>query len=266
MSGTDPNWIRDRTGYDINRFLWATPSPIVNGPDGRTSFVTLTLNGDVNDWNPVTNQVSFQESSVVRLNPTQNVNISGMVSAIGGELKTFVNIGNFFVTCLNQSGLSNALNQFDIGADVIIAPGNAAQFWYDPVAQNWALVSPRGGVLGAMPLMMSGGGVAIPTGIAGWLESPCQATIIGWKLMSTEQSTITVDIWKTAFAGFPPTGANSITAGNPPKLTNQKANSDTALAGWTTSLVAGDIVMFNINATNGNAIRAMISLDVIRSQ
>lgn len=269
MGNADANWVRDRFGVDQERFVWAGQPRAQGGVDARTSFVSISLSADQDNWNPTVNQVSFGANSVVIVTPTQNVNIFGMVAYVGGEIKTIVNAdttGLNTVTVHNLQGSSAAVNQFYIGSDVVIAPGNSATFWYNPVTLQWNLFSLRGGVLSALPMLMNGGNAALSTGIVGWLEIPSNCLLTGWKLMSTELATLTIDVWKSAFANFPPTGANSITAGNPPMLVGQKSNSDTVLAGWTRTFLQGDIVMFNINSTNGAAIRAMISLDVTRTQ
>lgn len=269
MSNADQNWPRDRFGVDMNRFVWHGQPRAEGGVDARVSFVQVTITSDQNDFNPTVNQVTFGANSVVIATPTQNVAITGMVPYVGGEIKTIVNTdtsGLIFITCSNNSGASQPTNRFYIGSDIVIAPGNSATFWYNPITLQWNLFSLRGGVQSALPLMMNGGSSPLSTGIVGWLVIPSDCVITGWELSSTETATMTVDVWKTAFANFPPTGANSITGGNPPMLVGQKLNSDTVLAGWTRNISRRDVIMYNINSTNGNAIRAMISLDVTRTQ
>jgi hypothetical protein len=226
----------------------------------------LTLSADQNNWNPTVNEVGFGADAALFVTTTGNVNISGMVPSIGGELKTLVNVGSSFITILDQSSLSDSSNRFSCGSDVIIAPGNAAEFIYNPVSNRWLLMSLRGGVQSAMPILVSGGSLPIAPGVIGWLEVPANCTISGWKLTSLQTCTISVDVWNAPFAGFPPTVANSICGGNLPTLSNQKSNSDTVLTGWTTSLSKGSIVMFNLSATDARAIQMMFSLDVIRTQ
>lgn len=67
---------------------------------------------------------------------------------------------------------------------------------------------------------------------------------------------VIVDIWKTSFAGFPPTGANSICGTARPTLTTgmQKllfTSAQMAAAGWTTTVNAGDVIRLVAGSVSG---------------
>lgn len=261
-----PNSPRDAFGVDMERFVWHGMEPIQAGASALVGYAVYSLAGAYNDYNPTPNQVSFQALPVMIVNATADVSITGLVAGWPGEKKFIVNKGPANIYLRNLSGSSQAVNQMFLGADTIIPPGNCAELWYDPVNTQWQLASLRGGVLSSIPFFANGGGLGLPTGILGWVEIPAQCQIIGWKLLSTEQSTLSVDLWNSNFANWPLSNANSICAGNFPTLSNAKSNSDTALTGWTTSLAAGSILVLNLSSTNSQAIRLGFSLDLIRTQ
>lgn len=55
-----------------------------------------------------------------------------------------------------------------------------------------------------------------------------------------------VDIWKIAIGSFPPTVANTICASDKPTILVGSSYVDTTLTGWTTTLNAGDTLLFNL--------------------
>lgn len=55
-----------------------------------------------------------------------------------------------------------------------------------------------------------------------------------------------VDIWKAAIGSFPPTSGNSIVSASPPTILSARTYTDTTLTGWTTTLAAGDTLLFNL--------------------
>ncbi len=96
--------------------------------------------------------------------------------------------------------------------------------------------------------VIDGGGTTISTGVAGQTMLTFSATIKGVWLLADRTGSIVVDIWKVPFAGYPPTGANSICASDLPTIATAQSSSDTALTGWTTAIAANDTFMFNVNS------------------
>ncbi|GAH46798.1 unnamed protein product, partial [marine sediment metagenome] len=47
---------------------------------------------------------------------------------------------------------------------------------------------------------------------------------------------------------FPPDNTDSITAAAPPTIAGPQKSQDSALTGWTTAIVAGDILAFNVDS------------------
>lgn len=94
----------------------------------------------------------------------------------------------------------------------------------------------------------NGGGFAPLTGIIGYTVIPYNGTITGWNIVSDVSGSCVIDIWKAN--GVVPTVANTICAGSKPTLSSQQLNSDTILLGWTISVVAGDVIGFNLDSAS----------------
>ena len=59
-----------------------------------------------------------------------------------------------------------------------------------------------------------------------------------------------VDVWKAAFASYPPTVANRICASAKPTISNGVSYSDSTLTGWTKAISACDVVMFHLESVS----------------
>ena len=112
--------------------------------------------------------------------------------------------------------------------------------------------------------IIDGGGAAITTGIKGDVEIPFACTINQVTLLADQSTTTTIDIWKDTYANYPATVADTITAAAIPTITAGLKDQDATLTGWTTSVTAGDILRFNVDA-NDNAERVTLSLKVTKT-
>lgn len=102
--------------------------------------------------------------------------------------------------------------------------------------------------VGAIGLIIDGGGSAITTGIKGDIPVPYGCTITAVTMTAYPSGSIVVDIWKQAYADFPPEDANSITASAVPTITTAEKSQDSTLSGWTTAISANDILRFNVDS------------------
>ena len=100
----------------------------------------------------------------------------------------------------------------------------------------------------SITFIIDGGGSAITTGIKGALEIPFACTINRVTLLADQSGSIVIDIWKQAYADYPPEDANSITASAPPTLSSAIMSQDSTLTDWTTAITAGDCLMFNVDS------------------
>lgn len=150
------------------------------------------------------------------------------------------------------------LAQAHRGADgkIMVFKGAGA----DPVEEDNPLIA-------SITFIIDGGGSAITAPEEkGHLEIPFACTIQAWTLLADQAGAIKIDVWRKAYADFPPANADSLCGGHEPEIvaTNQKAQ-DTDLGDWTSvALVAGDILAFNVDSCT-TIERVTISLKVSKS-
>jgi len=100
----------------------------------------------------------------------------------------------------------------------------------------------------ALVFIIDGGGAVITTGVKGYLRVPFPCIIDRVTLTADQGGSIQIDLWKSSYAAFPPTDANSITGSHEPKITAGNKSEDATLSGWTNSLNEGDILAFNVDS------------------
>jgi hypothetical protein len=119
------------------------------------------------------------------------------------------------------------------------------------LVQNSGGPSSHSGTIG---IVIDGAGSPITTGIKGFFEVGIACVINAVTLLSTDPAatpgSIVVDIWKAAFASYPPTVANTITASAKPTLSSVNKSKDTTLTGWTKTIAAGDILAFKVDSAS----------------
>jgi hypothetical protein len=97
--------------------------------------------------------------------------------------------------------------------------------------------------------MIDGAGSEIADGAKGVVRLPDWAgTINRVTLLADQSGSIVVDIWKDAYANYPPDNADSITSATPPTISGAIKSEDATLSSWTTSFSAGDILRFNVDS------------------
>ena len=118
---------------------------------------------------------------------------------------------------------------------------------------DWTLSLTGAIALGSsgIEFLFDGGGAPLASGFFGYLEVPFKCTIVRETLAANVAGNAQVDIWRAPPAGFPPSVANSIVAGDPPLLAAAQFSQDTMLTGWTTALNAGDILAFILVSCSG---------------
>ena len=112
--------------------------------------------------------------------------------------------------------------------------------------------------------VIDGGGSAITTGVKGDLRIDFACTINAWTLLADQSGSAVVNIWKVAYASFPPTSGNKITASAPPTLSSAASTTSSTLTGWTTSIAAGDCLRFNVDSAS-TCQRLVLCLKVTKS-
>lgn len=132
------------------------------------------------------------------------------------------------------------------------------------MAETWQKLMYFDDDVGAITIIIDGGGSAITTGEKGHLEIPFACTINRATLLADQSGSIVIDIWKDSYANFPPDNADSITASAPPTLSSAQKSQDSTLTDWTTAITAGDILAFNVDSC-ATIERVTLSLKVTKS-
>lgn len=111
-------------------------------------------------------------------------------------------------------------------------------------------------------ITVDGGGSAITTGLKGFKSVQIDGTIVRSRLLADQSGNVVFDVWKDTFANFPPTVADTITASAKPTLSSTDKSEDTTLTGWTTSIVKGDVLGFNVDSA-ATITRVTLELEIV---
>lgn len=101
-----------------------------------------------------------------------------------------------------------------------------------------------------IPVVFDGLGSPLVPGIWGDVPVHFDGVILEWRLIALGVGDLQIDVWKTDYAGFPPTVADTITGSDVPTLSSSQKADSTALTGWTTDVATGDILRFNIDSVS----------------
>lgn len=142
--------------------------------------------------------------------------------------------------------------------------GNVSGGSASPVAATAAQVITALAMTSTITFIIDGVGATIATGIKGDLEIPFACTITRATLLADQTGSIVVDIWKDTYANYPPTVLDTITASAKPTISSGVKSQDSTLTGWTTSIVAGDTLRFNVDSVT-TVQRVTLSLKVTRT-
>jgi hypothetical protein len=122
------------------------------GISGSTAALVFTQS-------PASDQNDYAVSGdIIRLNPSQNVTLSGLASGEDGVVKVLYNVGTHVVTLSSGNTNSAATNRFAIvSGNAVLGEGDSASVWYDGTSQRWRVLEDQ--VAGASG--GSGGGIAM---------------------------------------------------------------------------------------------------------
>jgi hypothetical protein len=156
------------------------------------------------------------------------------------------------------------------GANITTADGDVG--WFESEGNgNWrCLAYTRAGVAplvnqsAVLAFVFDGSGSTLTTGIKGDISVPFACTITGVRLLADQSGSVVIDIWKDAYANYPPTVADTITASAKPTITVATKSEDTTLTGWTKTVAAGDTLRFNIDSVT-TLTRVLLTLTVTKT-
>jgi hypothetical protein len=105
--------------------------------------------------------------------------------------------------------------------------------------------------------VIDSGSIAMLSGNKGSVTLDVSGVIESLVILADQQGDLTLDIKKSNYSTFPT--FTSIVGGVYPQMTNSRKVRDDNLTGWDTTLVAGDILTFDVIAVN-NINRFLVSL------
>ena len=215
-------------------------------PEGTGSDPTITIyyQGDTSSrWDVPANNEIFKNIFIPYTGATQDVDLGGhgltvndlTIGSLSGVLKansgvvsggaTFLDLND---TPSSYSGTENKIIKVNSGA-------NALEFVEDTAS---------------IVFVADGGGSEIETGLQSWVKVPFACEIQSVTLLADQTGSIQIDIWKDTYANYPPTDADSITGTTPPSISSSNKSEDTTLSGWTKTINAGDILLFNVDSVS----------------
>jgi len=137
---------------------------------------------------------------------------------------------------------------------VLTATADDAATWQTPTG---------GGGVRQIGLTLDGGTAVISDGYKGHVSVPFAGTITGWTILADQVGSIVVDVWSDSFGNFPPAADDSIAGSCKPTLASAQAAQDLTLTGWgNTSIAAGSVVGFNVEAGVSAVTRVTLTLTV----
>lgn len=101
----------------------------------------------------------------------------------------------------------------------------------------------------SIPVIFDGGPAPLTATRAVDIRVPIACALFGVSLLADVVGSAVVSVRKCTYSDFPTFA--SIIGASPPTLTNAVASEDGSLAGWTTSINAGDILRFALSSVSG---------------
>lgn len=140
---------------------------------------------------------------------------------------------------------------------------NAFYFWTEATVE-WTIIGSSPTISRQVGITIDGGGSAITTGVKGFITVPFGGTIAGWTLLGDQAGSIVIDVWKAAYADYPPTVADTIAGTEKPTLAAAAKGQDNTLTTWDTEVTAGDVFGFNVDSVD-TVTRVTLSITVTES-
>jgi hypothetical protein len=212
------------------------------------------------------------QNLIVRLTGVLTASVQVTIPCQGFTIIENATTGNFLVTVTNgivSSVICRQGHRTLVMFDATNGPRVVADSVMVDLATPGAIIRSTAGVVStdscpaAITLSKDNNGVVIPTGIQGDVYMPFSGTLTGVTLLADVSGSMVLDIWKAAYAGYPPTIANTICASALPTLVSAIKYQDSVLTGWTTAVNAGDVLRFNVNSAT-SVTRFLIELTIAR--
>lgn len=94
------------------------------------------ITANQNDYNPT----GLQYANVLRLTTDASRNITGLQKGYFGRKLMVMNVGSNDIVLTDDDGAtSTAANRFEFGGNILVAPSEAVELWYDTTSSRWRL-------------------------------------------------------------------------------------------------------------------------------
>jgi hypothetical protein len=116
---------------------------------------------------------------------------------------------------------------------------------------------------GRIEIGFDGHGQAPATGVKTDFVVPYPMRITGWTVVADVAGSAQLDLWRAAYANYPPTVADSVTGSDKPRLSSELKAQSVALTDWVKDWAADDLVRVNLDSAE-TLTRATVILSFIR--
>ena len=186
-------------------------------------------------------------------------NINSQFTGIGKTF-TLTDGGNVY-TPINAQQLIVVKNNLvmEPGEDFVLSTNNII-FTVPPIAGDDVFIvalATTADLTRTINYVIDSGSFAMTAGNKGSVTIDVSGVLENIVILSDQQGSLTLDIKKSNYYSFPT--FSSIVGGVYPQFSNARKVRDDVLSGWTKTIVAGDILTFDVIAVN-NINRFLISL------
>jgi hypothetical protein len=261
----------------------ALPVVVVGGPTGPSGGPTGSTGPTGAVTGPTgpggvgpTGSAGPTGSSTVFTGPTGPTGYTGPVgNSLTGPTGTASNVvgptGNTGPT--GQTGITGPTGPLGTGPTGVTGPTGTLTGPTGPSGGPTGTTGPTGmtGATGPavsdITIVLDGGGSVLVAGLKGYYFVDFNCTITQATLLADQTGSAIVNIWSCTYANFNPgthpVAADKITSATPPTIASAVKAQDATLSGWSTSIVAGTVLAFNIDSVT-TCQRLTLALKIVR--
>jgi hypothetical protein len=103
---------------------------------------------------------------------------------------------------------------------------------------------------GKIEIGLDGHGNSPQPGVRADFLVPYPMRVTGWTVVADAVGSAQLDLWRAAYADFPPTIEDSVTGTDKPRLSSEIKAQSSALTGWITDWAADDLIRINLDSAD----------------
>lgn len=135
--------VQDSAGGIVPVVATSPPSSPSDGDlwiSAASTALAAAPSADQNDYN-FGDATLLAQSAILRLNPSANITLTGILATYDGHVTTIVNVSAFYVTLACESASSSAANRIAASATgetaLLLHPGCSLTLFYDDTSDRW---------------------------------------------------------------------------------------------------------------------------------